>query len=111
MSKGTDPIWSDAIFEVAEVDGNTVTLGDGTKYKRTDLLIVPKGFKYGGIHPVNAQLRENRLEREKLKEAKELAYTEARTTPTTATTTSTTTHQNRTSSTTTISHRGQTKRS
>jgi hypothetical protein len=76
LTKGTDPIWSDAIFEVAEVDGNTVTLGDGTKYKRTDLLIVPKGTKYGGINPVNAQLRENKLEREKLKEAKELAYRE-----------------------------------
>ena len=74
-TKGTDPIWSDAIFKVIKVDGNTVTLEDNSQYKRTDLLIVPKG-SYGGIHPVNTQLRENRLEKEKLKAEKEAAYRE-----------------------------------
>ena len=39
-SKGTDPRWSDKVFTVASVKGNTITLNDGSKYNRANLLKV-----------------------------------------------------------------------
>ena len=35
------PQWSDKIFTVEKVQGQTVTLTDGTKHKRYNLLKVP----------------------------------------------------------------------
>jgi hypothetical protein len=39
--KGTDPRWSNEVFTVTEVRGQTITLSDGSRMKRTDLLKVP----------------------------------------------------------------------
>ena len=39
--KGTDPRWSSQVYDVAEVKGQTITLTDGSRAKRTDLLKVP----------------------------------------------------------------------
>jgi co-chaperonin GroES (HSP10) len=75
LNKGTDPIWSDDIFKVSKVEGNTVKLEDGSTYKRTDLLIVPPGSE-STVHPVNAQKKENTLEKQRLNKEKEAAYKE-----------------------------------
>jgi hypothetical protein len=39
--KGTDPRWSDKVFTVASVKGQTIILDDGSKYKQENLLKVP----------------------------------------------------------------------
>ena len=39
--KGTDPRWSDKVFVVSAVRGQTISLNDGTTIKRLDLLKVP----------------------------------------------------------------------
>ena len=41
LDKGTDPKWTDQVFKVTAVKGNTITLEDGNVYKRNDLLRVP----------------------------------------------------------------------
>ena len=41
--KGTDPRWSDEVYMVKQIHGQTITLNDGSRMKRTDLLLVPKG--------------------------------------------------------------------
>jgi hypothetical protein len=74
LNQGTDPIWYD-IFKVSKVEGNTVKLEDGSTYKRTDLLIVPPGSE-STVHPVNAQKKENTLEKQRLNKEKEAAYKE-----------------------------------
>ena len=43
IMKGTDPRWSDEVFIVKQIHGNTVILNDGSRMKRTDLLKVPPG--------------------------------------------------------------------
>ena len=50
-------------------------LDDGSTYKRTDLLIVPPGSE-STVHPVNAQKKENTLEKQRLNKEKEAAYKE-----------------------------------
>jgi hypothetical protein len=40
--KGTDDKWSDEIFEVKSIRGGTITLTDGVRAKRTNLLLIPK---------------------------------------------------------------------
>ena len=75
LNTGTDPIWSHDIFKVSKVDGNTVKLDDGSTYKRTDLLIVPPGSE-STVHPVNAQKKENTLEKQRLNKEKGQAYKE-----------------------------------
>ena len=43
IMKGTDPRWSDEVFIVKQIHGNTIILNDGSRMKRTDLLKVPPG--------------------------------------------------------------------
>ena len=40
-SKGTDPRWSDEVFTVKEIHGNSILLNNNVKYKRDKLLKVP----------------------------------------------------------------------
>ena len=40
LSKGTDPKWSDKVFTVATVHGNTIILNDDAIHKRVNLLKV-----------------------------------------------------------------------
>jgi transposase InsO family protein len=40
-TKGTDPRWSDKVFTVKAIKGQTITLNDDSKYKRQNLLKVP----------------------------------------------------------------------
>ena len=43
LQKGTDPKWSDEVFQVTNVKGNTITLSNEKAYSRNDLLKVPAG--------------------------------------------------------------------
>jgi hypothetical protein len=42
FKKGTEPRWSDVIYTVIKVNGATIKLDNDTRYKRNDLLQVPK---------------------------------------------------------------------
>ena len=54
LHKGTDPKWSDKVFEVDKVKGNTITLNEGTVYKRNDLLKVPADTQTTGRNAIDA---------------------------------------------------------
>ncbi len=41
FKKGTENRWSDEVHVVKEASGKTVTLTDGTTYRRNKILIVP----------------------------------------------------------------------
>ena len=43
--KGTDARYTDEVYTVTKVRGNTITLNNDEVYKRTSLLIVPKNNK------------------------------------------------------------------
>ena len=43
LQKGTDPKWSDQVFRVTNVKGNTITLNNEKAYSHNDLLKVPAG--------------------------------------------------------------------
>ena len=70
-SKGTDPRWSDKVFTVASVKGQTITLDDGSKYKRENLLKVPADSQSTETNMIqkikNQQRKEKRQERIKIK--------------------------------------------
>jgi len=60
LQKGTDPRWSDAVYKVESVKGNTVTLDNGKVYKRSALLRVPSDTEGTGTNVVEqtkAELR------------------------------------------------------
>jgi transposase InsO family protein len=64
--KGTDPRWTDAVFTVKQIHGNTVILNDDSKMKRTDLLKVPSTTK-SSVPNVIAQARKAYSEFRKIK--------------------------------------------
>ena len=70
-SKGTDPRWSDKVFTVATVKGQTITLEDGSKYKRENLLKVPADTQSTETNMIqkikNQQRKEKRQDRIKMK--------------------------------------------
>jgi transposase InsO family protein len=84
--KGTDPRWSDKVFTVASVRGDTITLDDGSKYKRENLLKVPADTQSTETNMIqkikNQQRKEKRQERIKIKvlkmKADERAIAQAR---------------------------------
>ena len=41
FKKGTDPGWSDEFYTVEHINKNTITLSNGKKYKRENLLKIP----------------------------------------------------------------------
>lgn len=48
FDKGTDPLFSDEVYTVAEVKGKKITLNNGDVKKRSSLLIVPSDTKISG---------------------------------------------------------------
>ena len=70
-SKGTDPRWSDKVFTAASSKGQTITLDDGSKYKRTNLLKVPPDTESTETNVIqrvkNQQSKEARNNRIKIK--------------------------------------------
>ena len=70
-TKGTDPRWSDKVFTVASVKGHTITLDDGSKYKRENLLKVPADSQSTETNMIqkikNQQRKEKRQDRIKIK--------------------------------------------
>ena len=45
FDKGSEPTFSDEIYTVKNINGKTITLNDDKRYKRTNLLLVPKEEK------------------------------------------------------------------
>ena len=70
-SKGTDPRWSDKVFTVASVKGQTISLDDGSKYKRENLLKVPADTQSTETNMIqkikNQQRKDKRQDRIKMK--------------------------------------------
>jgi len=55
LQKGTDPKWSDEVFTVKGVKGNTISLSNDQVYKRNDLLKVPEGTETTGKNPIDKE--------------------------------------------------------
>ena len=76
-TKGTDPRWSDKVFTVASVKGHTITLDDGSKYKRENLLKVPTDTQSTETNMIqkikNQQRKDKRQDRIKIKVLKKKA--------------------------------------
>ena len=64
--KGTDPRWTDEVFTVKQIHGNTIILNDDSKMKRTDLLKVPNSTKTSGPNVIS-QVRKSYAEFRKIK--------------------------------------------
>ena len=64
--KGTDPRWTDEVFTVKQIHGNTIILNDDSKMKRTDLLKVPNSTKSSGPNVIS-QVRKSYAEFRKIK--------------------------------------------
>ena len=47
FTKGTEPKWSDDFYTVKKVNGTTITLNNDKRYKRTNLLKIPKNTEVG----------------------------------------------------------------
>ena len=50
-AKGTGPKWSDAVFSVKAINGQTISLNDNTRYKRTNLFKVPNDSRSLDTNP------------------------------------------------------------
>jgi hypothetical protein len=59
FKKGTEPLWSDEIYTVKSVNSKSITLTDGTRKKRTDLLKIPNGTQE---EPVNIIVKNNKAQ-------------------------------------------------
>ena len=57
LSKGTDPKWSDKVFTVATVHGNTIILNDDAIHKRVNLLKVQDDAIDYGENPIKEAKR------------------------------------------------------
>ena len=76
INKGTDPKWSDVIYMVVKVKGNTVYLNDDSVMKRTDLLKVHPDTEYEGENVVAQTKKANAKDKQKENQEKEEAYKE-----------------------------------
>jgi hypothetical protein len=54
FTKGTEPKWSDEVYEVKQVRGQTIKLDDDTLHQRHKLLKVPKDTESTDINVVTA---------------------------------------------------------
>ena len=85
-TKGTDPRWSDKVFTVKAIKGQTITLNDDSKYKRQNLLKVPADTESTATNIVQSiknqkrkEARQNRIKIKVLKmRAEERAIAQAR---------------------------------
>ena len=57
LQKGTDPKWSDEVFEVVRAKGDTVVLNNNQAYKRSALLRVPMETETTGANPIDKEKR------------------------------------------------------
>ena len=55
LQKGTDPKWSDEVFTVKGVKGNTISLSNDQVYKRNDLLKVPESTEASGKNAIDKE--------------------------------------------------------
>jgi len=61
FTKGTEPKWSDEFYIVKKVNGTTITLNNDKRYKRTNLLKIPKNTEAGTTNNIIREVtRENR---------------------------------------------------
>ena len=65
LSKGTDPRWSDEVYDVIKVSGQTIYLNDNTKYKRHNLLKVPSDAISTPANPINTIKKAKRAAQQK----------------------------------------------
>jgi len=66
-AKGTDPRWSDAVFSVKGINGQTITLNDNTKYKRTNLLKVPNDSQTLATNPITVAKKVQKAIRQEIR--------------------------------------------
>ena len=64
--KGTDPRWTDEVFTVKQIHGNTIILNDDSKMKRTDLLKVPNTTKSSMPNVINQVRKTHSIFRRKI---------------------------------------------
>lgn len=76
INKGTDPKWSDTIYRVVKVKGNTVYLNDDSVMKRTDLLKVSPDTEYEGENVITKTKKANAKEKQKENQEKDEALRE-----------------------------------
>ena len=68
LHKGTDPKWSDEVFEVSMVKGNTITLDSGVVFKRNDLFKVPDDTPSTGKNAIDKEKAETDAMKTKTKQ-------------------------------------------
>jgi hypothetical protein len=61
-SKGTDPRWSSKVYEVQKTQGQTITINDGMRHKRSDLLKVPQDAEDIPDNVINLTKKQNAME-------------------------------------------------
>ena len=59
-SKGTDPRWSDEVFTVKAIYGNSILLNNNIKYKRDKLLKVPPDTVSNPTNPITLSKKINK---------------------------------------------------
>ena len=61
FTKGTEPNWSEEFYTVKKVNGTTITLSNDKRYKRTNLLKIPRATEAGTTKNIIREVtRENR---------------------------------------------------
>jgi hypothetical protein len=68
FKKGTDPTYSDELYKVLSIKGKTIELDDDNKYKRENLLVVPKDSEKEFKNVIKEVNKENRIKRKLNKE-------------------------------------------
>jgi hypothetical protein len=68
LQKGTDPKWSDEVFEVVRAKGDTVVLNNNQAYKRSALLRVPTETETTGANATDKEKAETLSLTQKLKQ-------------------------------------------
>jgi len=78
INKGTDPKWSDTVYMVVKVKGNTVYLNDDSVMKRTDLLKVSSDSEFEGENVIAKTKKANAKDKQKENQEKDEALKEKR---------------------------------
>ena len=68
LQKGTDPKWSDDVFKVEAVKGNSIKLNNNQVYNRNDLLKVPAETETTGKNPIDKEKEAIQRLKQKLKQ-------------------------------------------
>ena len=59
-SKGTDPRWSDEVYTVKKIYGNSILISNNIKYKRDKLLKVPPDTVSNETNPITLSKQINK---------------------------------------------------